>query len=172
MAAKVVWYRGAWWLRTRWGGDQKRDRRFGPAAADKRAAEKSAEKVTRLSSWDHGTRCRGAPSPPLRRCCSELAHEPLRHLQAVLPGVEQGHRRQIMCSTSGETRRCARSARRRSRCPEEKIEAGSRRHRAANCLSVPRRVLNLLQWSGEIERNVAARARRTIPPRWIAATRP
>ena len=45
MAAKVVWYREAWWIRTRWGGNKKKDRRIGPARADKRQAEEIAKKI-------------------------------------------------------------------------------------------------------------------------------
>jgi hypothetical protein len=44
MAAKVVWYRDAWWVRTHAQG-KKRDRKIGPTKADKRKAEKIAEKV-------------------------------------------------------------------------------------------------------------------------------
>ena len=44
MAAKVVWYRDAWWVRTHAQG-KKRDRKIGPTKADKRRAEKIAEKV-------------------------------------------------------------------------------------------------------------------------------
>ncbi len=45
MAAKVVWYREAWWIRTRWGGNKKKDRRIGPTKADKRLAEEIAQKI-------------------------------------------------------------------------------------------------------------------------------
>ena len=44
MAAKVVWYRDAWWVRTHAQG-KKRDRKIGPTKADKRKAEKIAEKI-------------------------------------------------------------------------------------------------------------------------------
>jgi len=45
MAAKVCWYRNAWWVRTRWGGNRKKDRRIGTTKADKRLAEEIAKKV-------------------------------------------------------------------------------------------------------------------------------
>ena len=45
MAAKVTWYRDAWWVRTRWAGNRKKDRRIGPSKADKRAAEEIAKKI-------------------------------------------------------------------------------------------------------------------------------
>ncbi len=45
MAAKVVWYREAWWIRTRWGGSKKKDRRIGRTKADKRQAEEIAKKI-------------------------------------------------------------------------------------------------------------------------------
>ncbi len=71
-------------------------------------------------------RCRGAPSPPLRRCCSELAHELLRHLQAVLPGVEQGHRRESPRPLLRAPRR-ARAARGRSPGVREGEDRGGAR---------------------------------------------
>ena len=45
MASKVVWYREAWWVRTRWGGNKKKDRRIGTTKADKRQAEQIAKKI-------------------------------------------------------------------------------------------------------------------------------
>ena len=45
MAAKVVWYREAWWVRTRWSGNKKKDRRIGPTKAHKRDAEAIARKI-------------------------------------------------------------------------------------------------------------------------------
>jgi len=45
MASKVVWYREAWWIRTRWGGTKKVDRKIGPTKADKRQAEKIAREI-------------------------------------------------------------------------------------------------------------------------------
>ena len=45
MAAKVVWYREAWWLRTRWGGNKKKDRRIGTTKADKRLADDIARQI-------------------------------------------------------------------------------------------------------------------------------
>ena len=45
MAAKVVWYREAWWVRTRWGGNKKKDRRIGATKAHKRQAEEIAKKI-------------------------------------------------------------------------------------------------------------------------------
>ncbi len=45
MAAKVTWYRDAWWVRTRWAGNRKKDRRIGPSKADKRAAEEIAKQI-------------------------------------------------------------------------------------------------------------------------------
>ncbi len=45
MAAKVVWYREAWWVRTRWGGNKKKDRRIGTTRTHKRQAEEIAKKI-------------------------------------------------------------------------------------------------------------------------------
>jgi hypothetical protein len=45
MAAKVVWCREAWWLRTRWGGNKKKDKKFGTTKADKKQAEKIAREA-------------------------------------------------------------------------------------------------------------------------------
>ena len=45
MAARVVWYREAWWIRTRWGGNKKKDKRIGATKAHKRQAEEIAKKI-------------------------------------------------------------------------------------------------------------------------------
>ena len=45
MASKVVWYRDAWWVRTRWGGNKKKDRRIGTTKAHKRQAEEIAKRI-------------------------------------------------------------------------------------------------------------------------------
>jgi len=45
VASKVVWYREAWWVRTRWSGNKKKDRRIGATRADKRLAEEIAKKI-------------------------------------------------------------------------------------------------------------------------------
>ncbi len=45
MASKVVWYREAWWVRTRWGGNKKKDRRIGATRVHKREAEEIAKKI-------------------------------------------------------------------------------------------------------------------------------
>ena len=44
MAAKVIWYREAWWVRTRHAG-KKRERRIGPRKVDKRAADQIATQI-------------------------------------------------------------------------------------------------------------------------------
>ena len=44
MAAKVVWYREAWWVRVRHKG-KKREHRCGPTRPDKRRAEQLAKQV-------------------------------------------------------------------------------------------------------------------------------
>ena len=44
MAAKVVWYRKAWWVRTH-HRRRKKDRRIGPSKADKRQADEIARKI-------------------------------------------------------------------------------------------------------------------------------
>ncbi len=44
MAAKVIWYREAWWVRTRWN-NKKKERKIGSTKADKRRAEKIAEQI-------------------------------------------------------------------------------------------------------------------------------
>ncbi len=57
MAAKVTWYRDAWWVRTRWGGNRKKDRRIGTTKADKRAAEEIAKQINAalaLGQFDPG----------------------------------------------------------------------------------------------------------------------
>jgi integrase len=44
MAAKAVWYRGAWWLRVHFQGS-KREQRFGKAKADQRRANDLARQI-------------------------------------------------------------------------------------------------------------------------------
>jgi hypothetical protein len=44
MAAKVVWYRDAWWIRVHHKG-RKKDRRIGPTKADKKQAGEIAAKL-------------------------------------------------------------------------------------------------------------------------------
>ena len=85
MAAKVVWYREAWWVRTRWGGNKKRDRRAGTTMADKRRAEKIAEQINArlaLGTFEpNGEREKSLP------CDAELrrwGHALPRHSQSAL----------------------------------------------------------------------------------------
>ena len=47
MASKVVWYRDAWWVRTRWGGNKKKDRRIGTTKANKREATAIAKQINK-----------------------------------------------------------------------------------------------------------------------------
>ena len=44
MAAKVVWYREAGWVRTRWQG-KKKERRIGRTKADRRQADEITRKI-------------------------------------------------------------------------------------------------------------------------------
>ena len=44
MAAKIKWDRGAWWVFTHYDGRRKK-KRIGPTKADKRRAERIAEKI-------------------------------------------------------------------------------------------------------------------------------
>jgi hypothetical protein len=45
MSAKVVWYRGSWWVRTHWAGTKKKERKIGPTKADRRAADGIARQI-------------------------------------------------------------------------------------------------------------------------------
>ena len=45
ITSRVVWYRNSWWIRTRWGGNKKRDRRIGVTREHKREAEEIARKL-------------------------------------------------------------------------------------------------------------------------------
>jgi len=44
MAAKVIWYREAWWVRSRFNG-RKKEKRFGPAQSDKRRANDAMRQI-------------------------------------------------------------------------------------------------------------------------------
>ena len=60
MAAKVIWYREAWWIRTRFNG-RKKEKRFGPTRTDRRRADDIARKINakiELGAFglDHATR--------------------------------------------------------------------------------------------------------------------
>ena len=60
MAAKVIWYRDAWWIRTRFSG-RKKEKRFGPTKTDKAAALKTAERINAkiaLGEYDPNKRTR------------------------------------------------------------------------------------------------------------------
>ena len=45
MSAKVVWYRGSWWVRTHWAATKKKERKIGPTKADRREADQIARQI-------------------------------------------------------------------------------------------------------------------------------
>ena len=66
MAAKVVWYREAWWVRTRWGGNKEKDKRIGRTKADKKVAEQVAQLINAklaLGTFDPDPRPRRESKP-------------------------------------------------------------------------------------------------------------
>jgi hypothetical protein len=69
VAAKVVWYRKAWWVRVHAHG-RKRDRRIGSTDADKRLAEETARKINaRLVLGEYSI---VDERPPRLGCADEL----------------------------------------------------------------------------------------------------
>jgi hypothetical protein len=65
MAAKVKWDRGAWWVVVHHQG-RRRKRRLGPTAADKRRADRIAERVNRRDLVSGSARFEDKPPTPLR----------------------------------------------------------------------------------------------------------
>ena len=89
MAARVCWYREAWWVRTRWGGNKKKDRRIGPTKADKRDAEAIARKINAalaLGSFGQDAE-RGKPL----HCDAELR----RWLRTYSPTMKPSYERNV-----------------------------------------------------------------------------
>jgi len=82
LGAKVIYYRNAWWVRTHVGG-QKIEKRFGPTAADKRAAQELIREINHaigLKQW-----------PPKREEPLPVDLELRRWLEAWTPAMKSGY---------------------------------------------------------------------------------
>ena len=86
MAAKVVWYRNAWWVRTRWDGSKKKDRRIGTTKAHKRQAEEIAKRVNGALAL--GTFGRETESQKPLACDSELRQWHTTYSATMKPSYE------------------------------------------------------------------------------------
>ena len=159
MSAKVVWYREAWWIRTHFAGTKKREKKIGPTAVDKRRAERIAEQINArlaLGSF-HPDKEDGSRAVPcddaLRRWHYDYAPTFKPSYEVSSRGVIEGHlvpffgARNLQDLTEGDLLAFVR----------DRIDAGLAPNTVRNALSILRRVLNLLQRDGKIERNVAAR---------------
>jgi len=158
MAAKVVWYRDSWWVRTHDRG-KKRDRRVGSTKADKRAAERIAEKINAaiaLGQYDPTPKPAQSTLPcdaALRRWHSTYAPTFKPTTEASSRGVIEHHLAPFFGSTDLEQLREEDLL----RFISAKLEEGLAPKTIANALGVLRRVINLAMREGRCPRNPAAR---------------
>ena len=158
MSAKVVWYREGWWVRTHDRG-KKHDRRVGPTKADKRAAERIAERINAaiaLGQYDPKPKPEASTLPcdaALRRWHSTYAPTFKPTTEASSLGVIEHHLAPFFGSTDlGELREDD-----LLRFISAKLEEGLAPKTIANALGVLRRVINLAMREGRCPRNPAAR---------------
>ena len=158
MASKVVWYREAWWVRTRWAGNKKKDKRIGTTKAHKRQAEEIAKKINgALALGTFGVVDeRDRPMP----CDAELrqwhrTYGPTMKLSSELStrGLIENHLAPYFQSRNMREIHEADLL----RFATAKVDAGLSPKTVKNALSVLRRVYYLAQRDGRIERNPAAR---------------
>jgi len=157
MAAKVVWYREAWWILTRWGGDKKIDRKIGPTKTDKRQAEKVAKEI-------NAKLVLGTFNDPHRRATLPFAaevrewhrtHTPTfkRSFEITSRGLIENHLvpffkdRDLHGILENDILDFIRA----------KQEAKLSTSTIKNALSIVRRLYNLLQREGLVDRNPAER---------------
>ncbi len=95
MAAKVKWYRGAWWLHVHHQG-KKRQKKFGPTKADKRRADRLAEEVNHRLALGLYSTASETPERPVP--FGTFANEWLRR-EVELP-IERGHRGHLASGTA------------------------------------------------------------------------
>jgi integrase len=156
VAAKVTWYRNAWWVRTRWAGNRKRDRRIGPTAADKRAAEAIAKQVNAALAL-------GTFDPDQGKailCEAELRAWHTTYSATMKPSYEVltlGHIDGHLVPHFGP--RDVREIRETDLLDfvRVKLDEGLSPKTIQNVLSTFRRVLHLAEREGKIERNPASR---------------
>ena len=157
MASKVVWYRNAWWIRTRWDGNKKIDRKVGPTQADRREAEKIAKQVNAklLLGTFEGSK---SSEPKLR--CGEALWEWLRTYSPTMkPSYENlcaGHIRNHLEPFFGT--RDLRDIKEADllKFIRVKLDAGLRPGTIKNSLSVLRRVYSLHVKEADLLRNPAS----------------
>jgi integrase len=155
VAAKVRWYRDAWWVRTHHQG-KRYDRRIGPTKADKRAAEEIARKVNAtlaLGTFDPRPE-EDAPvplGPHLREWhrLYSVTFKP-RYRETSLGIVE----RHLIPFFGDRDLRSIREAELLDYI-RVKLDSGQKPATIQNALSILRRVLNLAVQEGLIQQNPA-----------------
>ncbi len=157
MAAKVVWYRNAWWVRTH-AGRKKHDRKVGPTKAHKREAGEIARKINAalaLGQYEPHKKASKAI-----RCDEELRRwhrtygPTMKHTSEVSTrGLIENHLAPFFGSKDlaeiGESDLLA--------LARKKLEEGLAPKTIQNALTVLRRVFYLAQRDGRVTRNPASR---------------
>jgi integrase len=155
MAAKVQWYRDAWWVMTHANGRRYR-RRIGPARSDRRAAEEIARKV-------NGALALGTFAPDAERARALPCTEELRRWHAAYgPTMKPSYRVLAADVIERHLAPFFRDRDLRELSEEDllaytraKLEAGLAPATIRNHLSALRRVLSLREREGKITRNPA-----------------
>ena len=156
MAAKVQWDRSAWWVITH-AHRKRRRRRFGPKAADKRRAERAAEEINhRLALGQYEPQERVKPIPfdaHLSEWHRSYAPTFKYSYEITSRGLIENHLAPFFGA------KCLREVNREDLLGyiRAKLETGHSPATIQNALSIVRRVLNLAQQDGLIDRNPAAR---------------
>ena len=155
MAAKVVWYRDAWWVRVHAHG-RKRDRRVGTSAADRRLAEEAARKINaKLILGEYS-----ASRQERLGCAEQLRIWHRTWAPTMKPTYEQLTRGLIDKHLAPYFEdRDLREIREADllRFIRVKLEAGLSPKTITNALSIVRRVYHLLQREELVAQNPAAR---------------
>jgi integrase len=158
MASKVIWYREAWWVRTRWAGTKKRERRIGPTKADKRAAEEIAKKINGALAL--GTFAPDAPAEaPSIRCADELRRWHELHRVTMSPAYEIATRGLIdnhLIDAFGERELGSIGHDDLLTFVQRKLDAGLSPKTIRNALAVLHRVMTLAVRDGRLSRNPAS----------------
>ncbi len=157
MAAKVVWYRKAWWVRTH-HRRKKKDRRIGPSKADKRQADEIARKINAAIAL--GTFAISEPDERPLPCRAQLERWHATYAPTFKPSFEQESQRTIEnhlvpffgAKDLREIREDDLLAYIRA-----KLEAGLAPLTIQTHLSILRRVFSLAVREGLVDRNPAAR---------------
>jgi len=158
MASKVVWYREAWWVRTRWDGDKKRDRRIGPTREHKREAEEIARKINAALALGTFTPDREETKP--LACDEELRRWHEAHKVTMSHSYEIntcGHIEKHLIPHFGSKDLRTLTEEDLLGFVQQKVNDGYAPKTVGLMLSVLRRVLTLLYRSGRISRNPATR---------------